>query len=134
VLTGDVPYTTKVSFPELKTTLDKVEEIYKTELDVFSKPSDLSKFICKLCDLLAVAREISIEVDLNNNWFTEEDMKTNCSNILIDNFNKYFSKLDIKTTEDCLNFFKQLIENTSLEFLKPTTEGLINSITITYCN
>lgn len=93
-MTGDIPYPVKSQYPQLKEILDKIEEdITFSELSIFPIHYDTDVlFIVKLCDLLAVFREMSAELDLGNYELNEGYVKSNCLKILETAINKY--KLD----------------------------------------
>lgn len=116
VFTGDVPYTAKAQFPELKVALDKVENAMVSSLIpeykmLIDNMMDEVKFICKLADAIAVTREISTEISLNNPAFGIREVQ-NC----VDIFNNTFSKYkDLWCYRDIVNAFYAVIKGSQMQ-------------------
>jgi len=72
VITGDVKYVVKKAYPNLKESLNLIEEEIFKELGMC--PTDLTKFIVKIGDILAVEKEIYEELQL-----IKTGTKKNCS-------------------------------------------------------
>lgn len=105
---GDVPYVVKVAFPELKSTLDKVEDSLVLDLGINSdRWLDISKFTVKVADNIVVGVEILEEIQAGNPS-KEFDMR-NYYNIA-DSIREKFSKYDIE-----LDYF---------EFMMDSMEGI----------
>lgn len=113
VFTGDVPYTAKAEFPELKAVLDKVEKAVSTRfIPTFdSNPSDDVKFLCKLADAIAVTREIVHEYKANNPLFTDKEIG-NCRVIFETAFHKYQK---CRFYEEIVAAFKHIVVDTPVE-------------------
>lgn len=116
VYTGDVPYTAKAQFPELKVALDKVESVmlgsaipeYTEMLDSLSTTA---KFVCKLADAISVTREITSEICLNNPAFGTKELQ-NCVDIFNNAMNKFKGS---HYYEDVVAAFGVVISGTGLE-------------------
>lgn len=118
IFTGDVPYTAKARFPELKETLNKVEEeIWREVLPTFkTPPTNEAKFICKIADAIAVSREIVTEHSMGNIFFGEDELE-NCRNIFRTCFNNYKSKVSNEVWVSTLDTLLDLVKDTSIHQL-----------------
>lgn len=118
IFTGDVPYTAKARFPELKETLNKVEEeIWREVLPTFkTPPTNEAKFICKIADAIAVSREIVTEHSMGNIFFGEDELD-NCRNIFRTCFNNYKSKVSNEVWVSTLDTLMYLVKDTSIHQL-----------------
>lgn len=118
IFTGDVPYTAKARFPELKETLNKVEEeIWREVLPTFkTPPTNEAKFICKIADAIAVSREIITEHSMGNIFFGEDELD-NCRNIFRTCFNNYKPKVSEELWECTRDLLIELADGTSIEKL-----------------
>lgn len=118
IFTGDVPYTAKARFPELKETLNKVEqEIWEEVLPTFRTPaSPEAKFICKIADAIAVSREIITEYSMGNIFFGESELE-NCRNIFKTCFNKYKEEVEFALWIGTRHVLLKMTEGSSIEHL-----------------
>lgn len=118
IFTGDVPYTAKARFPELKETLNKVEqEIWEEVLPTFRTPASAeAKFICKVADAIAVSREIMTEFSMGNIFFGESELE-NCRNIFSTCFNKYKDEVSDDVWMGTLQSLLHMVHGSSIEHL-----------------
>lgn len=118
IFTGDVPYTAKARFPELKDALNRVEqEIWEEVLPTFRTPASAeAKFICKVADAIAVSREIITEYSMGNIFFGEEELE-NCRNIFGTCFRKYRNEVSNDVWKYTREALLGMSEGSSIEHL-----------------
>ena len=107
VVTGDVKYVVKRDNPDLVRSLDKIESETMDRFEMGDNSyTQTVKYLVKLCDILAVEREISeeLEINPNNPKFTLDNVRK----IITDVHNKYnfLPNELLQIGKDFLNKFK----------------------------